>query len=229
VRGLDRLALLIAGFGRAPKHLAFCLRARQARLRTLHQQIAQATPEEIADALALREAGFTALAISQRLNISTRTLQRHFATAGTRKGAAKAEVLQRAKNELMARITSAETIKEEAARLVADDLAHSLHLREVILAASEQMKATTLEEAALVMRAAAAYSTAIKNTSDIIRRGLRVEHRDGVADDLPELVVSELTQAEIEHMRLAGDEDDQGLKDDEHVSADDADDVIELA
>jgi predicted DNA-binding transcriptional regulator YafY len=176
-----------------------------------------ATPEEIAEALALREAGFTALAISQRLGISIRTLQRYFAAAGTRKGAAKAEVLQRAKDELMARITSDETIKVEAARLVADDL------REVILAASEQMKATNLEEAALVMRAAAAYSTAIKNTSDIIRRSLRMEQRDDAADELPELVVTELTQAEVDHMRKTEDEDDQP------TPVDDADEVIELA
>jgi AraC-like DNA-binding protein len=174
-----------------------------------------ATPEEIAEALALREAGFTTLAISQRLGISIRTLQRHFTAAGTRKGAAKAEVLQRAKDELMARITSDEAIKEEAARLVADDLAHSLHLREVILTASEQMKAANLEEAALVMRAAAAYSTAIKNTSDIIRRSLRLEERVNAGDELPELVVTELSQTEIEQLRSNdGREDEQALGDD---------------
>ncbi|WP_377703736.1 hypothetical protein [Pseudoduganella sp. UC29_71] len=156
-----------------------------------------ATPEDIAEALALREAGFTALAISQRLGISIRTLQRHFAAAGTRKGAAKAEVLQRAKDDLMARITCDQAIKEEAARLVADDLAHSLHLREVILAASEQMKATNLEEAALVMRAAAAYSTTIKNTSDIIRHSLRLKDLADDMDELPELVVTELSGQEI--------------------------------
>lgn len=160
-----------------------------------------ATPEEIAETLALREAGFTALAISQRTGISIRTLQRHFAAAGARKGAAKAEVLQRAKDELMARITSDQAIKEEAARLVADDLAHSLHLREVILAASAMMKATNLEEAALVMRAAAAYSTTIKNTSDIIRHSLRLKDLADDVDELPELVVSELTQEEIEDLR----------------------------
>lgn len=193
-----------------------------------------ATPEEIAEALALREAGFTALAISQRLDISIRSLQRHFAAAGARKGAAKAEVLQRAKDELLTRITSDEAIKAEAARLVADDLAHSLHLREVILAASEQMKATNLEEAALVMRAAAAYSTAIKNTSDIIRRSLRLEHRDDASDELPELVVCELTQAEVEHMRKTEDENDEAPTAADHDDDDDDtivvdDEVIELA
>lgn len=185
--------------------------------------------------MALREAGFTALAISQRLNISVRTLQRSFAAAGTRKGAAKAEVLQRAKDELMARITSDEAIKEEAARLVADDLAHSLHLREVILAASEQMKATNLEEAALVMRAAAAYSTTIKNTSDIIRRSLRLEHRDDASDELPELVVCELTQAEVEHLRKTEDGNDEAPTAAAHDDDNDNDttvvddEVIELA
>jgi len=84
---------------------------------------------------------------------------------------------------------------------VADDLAHSIHLREVILAASEQMKAESLRDAVQVMRAAAAYSTAIKNTSDIIRRSLQLEDRDDASNELPELVVSELTQVEIEQLR----------------------------
>lgn len=159
-----------------------------------------ATPDEIGEALALREAGYTVLAISQRLGISVRTLQRHFAAAGTRKGAVKAEVLRKARDELLARITSDQAIKEEAARLVADDLAHSIHLRELILAASEQMKAESLRDAVQVMRAAAAYSTAIKNTSDIIRRSLRVEDCDNTSDELPELVINELTQQDIERL-----------------------------
>jgi AraC-like DNA-binding protein len=166
-----------------------------------------AAPDQISQALALREAGYTALAISQRLGISVRSLQRHFASTGTRKGALRADVLQRAKDDLMARITSDQTIKEEAARLVADDLAHSRHLREVILAASEQMKANNLEEAALVMRAAAAYSTTIKNTSDIIRHSLRLKDLADDMDELPELVVTELSQIEIAELRRLPEED----------------------
>lgn len=155
----------------------------------------------------MREAGYTVLAISQRLGMSVRTLQRHFASAGTRKGAVKADLLEQARGELLARITSDEAIKNEAARLVSDDLAHSIHLREVILAASEQMIATNLGEAALVMRAAAAYSTVMKNTSDIIRHSLRIEQRDNELDDLPELVVNELTDTEIEQLRSTQDDE----------------------
>src|SRR5450830_1179395 len=114
-----------------------------------------ASPVDIAEAVALREAGFTALAISQRLGMSVRSLQRHFAATGTVKGAIKADLLVKARADLMARVSSESSIKEEAARLVADDLAHSQHLRQIMLAATEAMTAVTLADAVQVMRAAA--------------------------------------------------------------------------
>jgi AraC-like DNA-binding protein len=166
-----------------------------------------AAPDLIGEALALREAGYTALAISQRLRISVRSLQRHFAAIGTRKGALRADVLQRAKDDLMARITCDQTIKEEAARLVADDLAHSMHLRELILATSEKMTAASLADAVQVMRAAAAYSTTIKNTSDIIRQSLRLKDLADDLDELPELIMTELSQEEIAALRRQPDAD----------------------
>ena len=65
-----------------------------------------------------------------------------------------------------------------------------------------------LKEAVLVMRAAAAYSTAIKNTSDMMRHTLRIEKSiDDTEKDLPELVIKELTQEEIRELRKAGAEE----------------------
>ena len=161
-----------------------------------------ARPDVIAKALALRESGYTALAISQRLNISVRTLQRHFAATGTRKGAVKAAVYEKARDDLLASVTSEASIKEEAARLLADDLAHARHIRELIHTASLHMTATNLTEAVLVMRSAAAYSTALKNTSDIIRQSLRLERfRDDLGEQMPELVVRELTEEQITELR----------------------------
>lgn len=159
-----------------------------------------ATPDTISEALALREAGYTALSISQRLGISIRSLQRHFAEHGAKKGAIKKEVLESARAELLKRITSDDTIREEAARLINDDLAHARHLRSIMVEASALLSATTLPEAVLVMRAAAAYSTAIKNTSDTLRHTLRVERTADEAD-LPELLIRELSQVEVEKMR----------------------------
>ncbi len=51
------------------------------------------------------------------------------------------------------------------------------------------------------MRASAVYSTALKSTSDMLRRGLRVEqftHDD--QDDLPDLRLFELTNEDVAAM-----------------------------
>lgn len=167
-----------------------------------------ATPAEISEALALREAGYTALSISQRLGISVRSLQRHFAEHGVKKGAIKKEVLDAARADLLKRVTSDEAIREEAAKLINDDLAHARHLRDIMVEAAEQLQATSLKEAVLVMRAAAAYSTAIKNTSDMMRHTLRIEKSiDDTDKELPELHIRELTIEEIKELRAAQPED----------------------
>jgi AraC-like DNA-binding protein len=161
-----------------------------------------ATPSEVSEALALREAGYSALSISQRTGISIRSLQRHFSDHGAKKGAIKQELLEAARAELLQRVTSDDTIREEAARLINDDLAHARHLRSIMVSASELLHATTLHEAVLVMRAAAAYSTAIKNTSDSLRHTLRIDRTiEDTESDLPELILRELTPEEIAKLR----------------------------
>lgn len=162
-----------------------------------------ATPDEISEALAMREAGYTVLAISQELGISVRSLQRHFAVHGARKGTLKKELVESARAELLKRVISDDTIREEAAKLISDDLAHARHLRTLLIGAAEQLQAASLKDAVLVMRAAAAYSTAIKNTSDMLRHTLRIERTiDDATAELPELHIRELTRDEITELRL---------------------------
>lgn len=171
-----------------------------------------ASPDEISQALALREAGYTTLSISQKLGISVRSLQRHFAEHGTKKGAIKREILDAARADLLKRVTTDSAIKEEAAKIINDDLAHALHLRELMVEATEHLRAKSLQEAVLVMRAAAAYSTAIKNTSDMLRHSLRMEKTIGDAEnELPELIVRELSPDEIQDLRKQQTEDETAL------------------
>lgn len=168
-----------------------------------------ATPDQISEALALREAGYTTLSISQRLGMSVRSLQRHFADHGTKKGAIKQELIEAARLDLMKRVTSDDAIREEAARLINDDLAHARHLRDLMIDATRHLHANSLKEAAQVMRAAAAYSTAIKNTSDMMRQSLRLERRDDDADkSLPELVITELSDDQVKELRKEQTEED---------------------
>lgn len=87
--------------------------------------------------------------------------------------------------------------------------------------------------------AAAAYSTVLKNTSDIIRHSLRADRfDDDVSSELPELVVRELTAREIAELRdadfrhQANQEDDEALdgtraRDDDTVVDDELNEVIE--
>lgn len=168
-----------------------------------------ATPEEISQALALREAGYTTLSISQRLGISVRSLQRFFADHGTKKGTIKQEVIEAARADLLKRVMSDDAIREETAQLINDDLAHIRHLRSIMVDAADQLKATSLKDAAQVMRAAAAYSTAIKNTSDTLRHTLRIDRTlTETEGELPTLEVVELTNEEIALLRDEQPEDD---------------------
>lgn len=156
----------------------------------------------------MREAGYTVLSISQELGISIRTLNRQFAEHGAKKGAVKDTLLNAARDDLMKRVLSDDAIREEAARLINDDLAHARHLREFLADASEQLVASSLKDAVLVMRAAAAYSTAIKNTSDVLRRSLGTENTlEDAGKELPELVISELSNDEVKELRKNRDED----------------------
>lgn len=161
-------------------------------------------PDTIAQALAMREAGYTVLAISQRLGVPVRTLQRHFSEHGAVKGRVRQVLLEAARSDLIQRVTDDDAIRAEAAKLLADDLAHARHLRELLHAASEQLQASSLRDAVLVARAAAAYSTAIKNTSDMLRHGLRLDKlADDTTTELPELVISELTPEDVRRLREA--------------------------
>jgi IS30 family transposase len=169
------------------------------------------TPEQIADPITLREAGYTLAAISEALGASVSTLQRHLKRHAARKGRVKADLVDEARKALLARVTSDDAIRREAAQLIADDLAHTALLRKTIATASEQLTASKLVEAALVMRAAAAYSTALKNTSDMLRHVMRFDKAaDRVAEeDLPELTVREITPGEMAQLKSNGSEESQ--------------------
>lgn len=161
-------------------------------------------PDVLAEALSMRAAGYTTVAISQKLGLSVRTLARHFAKHGTSKGSALPNVIEASRSELLALITSDDRIRQEVAQHMQDDLAHVAAVREAMadtLARINEKPPTTLDEVALAMRALVAYSTALKNTSDVWRHGLRLDKRTDDDKPLPELVISELTFDQITQLR----------------------------
>lgn len=158
------------------------------------------TPTLQAQIIALREAGYTNLAIAKRLGVGVRTVHRHLASTGVKKGSLKSELIEQARAEALVLLRGDEATKHAIAQLLIDDLAHVSHLREIMVEASEHLKATDVRTSALVMRGAAAYSTALKNTSDVLQKHLS-KHNHPDIQDLPTLVVQELTLEQIEEMR----------------------------
>lgn len=157
-------------------------------------------PDAVAQALSMRAAGYTVTAISQQLGIGVRTLARLFAKHGTAKGSALPEVIEASRSKLLALITSDDAIRQQAAQLLHDDLAHVQAIREAMAATLEAVtdKApATPKDAALTMRAIVAYSTALKNTADVWRNSLRMDDRTADDKPLPELHIHELTADQI--------------------------------
>lgn len=158
------------------------------------------TPTLEAQIVAFREAGYTNLAIGKRLGIGVRTVQRYLASAGVKKGSLKSELIDLAREEALTLLRSDPAIKQAIAQLLIDDIAHVSHIREILVEASDHLKATDVQSAAQVMRGAAAYSTALKNTSDTLQKHFGKDNQTE-ALELPELTVQELTADQVEELR----------------------------
>ena len=157
------------------------------------------TPTLQAQIIALREAGYTNLAIAKRLSVGIRTVQRHLASAGVKKGSLKSELIEQAREEALSLLKSDPAIKQAISQLLLDDIAHVSHIREIMVEATEYLQATDAKSAALVMRGAAAYSVAVKNTSDTLQKHFS-KHSQPEMHDLPTLIVQELTVEQIKEM-----------------------------
>ena len=72
--------------------------------------------------------------------------------------------------EALMLLRSDPAIKQAGAQLFIDDIAHVNHIREILVEASEHLQARDVKSAAQVMRGAAAYSAALKNTSDMLQK-----------------------------------------------------------
>lgn len=170
-----------------------------------------ATPEQVHEAILLREAGYTTAYISERVGLSARSLARIFQKNGTRKGAIHADLIEQARKQLVTDSESIDFIKSQVAGLLLDDIAQARRLRDALAEATEHLAANDAESAAVVMRALAAASTTLKNLSDVARRDFGLDRlaQTSEQDELPELVVAEMTNEDVlRARRIASGEDE---------------------
>jgi len=125
-------------------------------------------PELLAEAVAMRAAGYTVPVISKKTGISQTTLNRKLREV--KRGSAKQELIERYKKELIDSLSSSDSVKAHVASLIHDDLALTQLLREK---AGETIEAIDTKNPALAARALAACATTLKVSSDTVRGHFR--------------------------------------------------------
>jgi len=160
-------------------------------------------PEQVAQAAILREAGYTLAAIADRLRVSPRTLQRHFAAHKVKPGALKEALIAQARKDLLARATDSDALKQEVAMLLVDDLATVRLIRAKLTNVIEALDLDDHQSATESARALAAPSTTLKNTQDVLRRSLNVDRVNAELEEenLPELVIYQMSAEEMAEAR----------------------------
>ncbi|MFT0516299.1 MULTISPECIES: helix-turn-helix domain-containing protein [Pseudomonas] len=159
----------------------------------------QKTPDQAAQAVILREAGWTVTAIAQRMSISVSTTQRLLKKHNAVAGAGTQALIEKARDELLTTAFSLDAIQQTAASLVADELALNQQIRTKLANALEVLDPTN----PIVFRSLAAASTALKLTQEVTRRALPLEKLNQALDieELPELKIHIMDDADVAEMR----------------------------
>lgn len=159
------------------------------------------TSDQLKQAVILRNAGYSLASITERTGISASTLSRHFAKHKVAKGGLSTEAVELARQQLLADGGLIDQLKHEIAAAVVDDVAHVKRLREASALLLEELMADTSLPPHYKTRGLAALSTTLRLTQEAARKALRVEEMQPEATELPELIVTELSNEDIERMR----------------------------
>ncbi|MFI8611178.1 helix-turn-helix domain-containing protein [Pseudomonas sp. NPDC077649] len=159
----------------------------------------QTTPDQGAQAVIMREAGYTLPTIADRLGISLSTVQRLLKKHKAVAGATTQALIEKAREEMLASAFSLERIQQTAASLVLDDLAIARQIRRKLSNALDVLE----PDSPIVFRSLAASATALKLTQDVGRRALpldKLEQAQSV-EELPELQIHIMSGMDVEEMR----------------------------
>lgn len=157
------------------------------------------TPDQTAQAVILREAGFTLPAIASRLDISVSTAQRILKANKAIPGASTQALIEKAREELLTAAFSLDAVQQTAASLVIDELTLNQQIRTKLAHALEVLDPAN----PIVFRGLAAASTALKLTQDVTRRALPLEKLNQALaiEELPELKIHIMTDSDVAEMR----------------------------
>jgi isocitrate dehydrogenase kinase/phosphatase len=162
------------------------------------------TPNQKAQIVTLRSAGYSISTIADRVGVSVSTVKR--VSHSTPKGTVKQELIDEAKKELLTSLLD-DTVKSQLAALVVDDISIAHRIRSNIVSTLEHIenqKPSGLAEAGQTMRALSSAATGLKLTGDALRQSLGVTQRglhESNTDDLPELIIQDMTGEDLHKIR----------------------------
>lgn len=162
-----------------------------------------ATMDEKAQVVNLRELGLSSSAIAEQTGLSVRTVQRISKANGVTKGGLSETVLAEGRRRLRESVLSDENAKDAVVTHLLDDIAQVKRLREKSAEVLEGFNPKNDRDRAVYMRAAAAHSTVLKNTSEIMQKATDLERfrAESTTEQLPELVIRVMDEEDVARER----------------------------
>jgi hypothetical protein len=159
--------------------------------------------DEMSQVINLRALGLSSNAISDQVGLSVRTVQRICKTKGVTKGELSDEILAEGRERLREHALSDERVKDAIAAHLLDEMAQVKALREKCSEVFDSFNPNHDRDRAVFMRSAVAYSTMLKNTSDIMRRATDLDRfrEESMVENMPELVVAVMDEVAVREER----------------------------
>lgn len=160
------------------------------------------SPAIEAQVVVLREAGHTVPAISIQLGLSLSTTKRICKRRGAIAGAAKEALVEQARQHMLDSAFELDTVQQQAAALVVEDLALSSLIRQKLVEQLEQIEPGT-SEPFKAMRAITAAATTLDLTQKVSRRALPLDKLDEASrvEELSELRIRIMTDDDVREIR----------------------------
>lgn len=159
-------------------------------------------PDVEAQAVILREAGYSCSAIAAQLDLSLSTTKRIIKRRGVVAGAATDALIEQARQNMLNAVFELDTVQGHAAALALEDLSLARMIREKAVTALEALDACTCTPYQM-MRTTVAAATALDLTQKVSRRALPLERLAEAThvEELSELRIRIMTEDDVQTMR----------------------------
>lgn len=164
--------------------------------------MAKTPPHIEGEVLAMIAAGYSLAAVSSQFSLSYHTVRGIQKRAGIKSGEIKKQVILKYQNALKDSLAS-DFIRDKASALLMDDLALSSKLRSKLHALLDNLPDAPkdMKEAVLIARSVSAIATSLKLSNDTLRASFKLGEEPELNDELPELIVREMLQEEIDEIK----------------------------